>query len=67
MNDNRRYPYPGTITRFYLDSLQELADQMGRTIEHQMFVTFLSGLERGKRRVAKAGMKSATVADLGGL
>lgn len=58
MNDDRRLPYPGGLTQHYLDSLKELADQKGRTMEHQMFLTFLSGLERAKRRLGRAGRRT---------
>ena len=54
MND-RRFPYPGAITSHYLKALEALANQKGRTVEHQMFLIFLSGLERTQRRLAREG------------
>ena len=59
MNDDRRFAYPGGLSPFYLKALEELANQKHQSVEHLMFLFFLSGLERTQRRLAREAKATA--------
>ena len=62
MNDNRRFPYPGAITSHLLgQALEALAEPKGpRTVEHQMFLIFLSVVWSERKEDSQESCKAKT-------